>query len=1504
MHESASGHVVSNAFNRYSAGQHAAPQGYGGSPAHPNPSNVLGPGGSSMQVNPYDQVAHTNYAYPTAVERTALLIRDVITGFIFEDIEWYTTVGLPWLHTNEVTFEWNKWNFNGGLADRVPYEGLSRLITTRRESHRAHIERRGLAFIMEADFADTQVGREMWDNNVMSIAQAVQETQDHDTIHALLTCKDYAQMWMHRFGTAEVSHHDILTDEILTFGSMNLHNGEGRLGLLVEQHKGLMRREGEAPNMMIMWPGAANYMTMVHDTERMEYWKAGPDGIALREQGPAARTIFRGLRVFETRDFYVGGAKSAAVQLMTRPVQIAEFQLMYVSRLDEACFDYESKEMGTVLYDENADEWRKITLMQAFEHTKIFDSHGNLARPVDDMITQYNMDGRQPLGADGNKGVVEPTFFLAAPDAVGRWGPVERFGMMEIQHMSSMHVQRIAESLVGQMQGSAAMHQWQEFKHLMRDIQSQGYNQGFWAALIAQNSRSSLASDGTFIGQRTPMDLSKYWDVPVQVQWTPNQYGGLDLPEGGSATGVTIPAGFDNIPGLRTLAAKADDVNSQWRAAGARARNALTMLENVLDVVKRSLPGTAAVDPTGRPRWFHQEDALTTLFSSVVGTMADPLFLAHLPLVAGAVGGGAAEAAAAVAAGTAGADGSLPWFVLPGTLFDVQSGTSLAIPGEVEAIAAVLAASGDDTTPAAFTGAAPAMTRVVTNAGAPGVGGVIMKLPSGPPLTVSAATFTNVLQMTPELRALGMMPSGTSDAARSTRIGFYDTMRKLTKDTDRSSLSDFAYGFGVGRSRTTMWDAMRGLRLVSDDDLVGVVQALHLGPQADDAAKVAARAQVDVLTALAGVVDYGDATPLTTEWRSLFKTQAAPTGSFGFNSVAVDAQRALDLERSILESASRLPAARYLAAQTAYRGGDALTDAARTAFDALTAGAGVDAAAFAAQQTELSAALVRVTATLTSQAGVGGAGAAADAAAAAARTMAGGTTGGAPVVVADSVAAIAGAAYYRAPLTSSRALLDSLSSMFASPAGVVAKPLVLPSDPSTAHTQPYGWHGDDDQAAVLPGSMVSRAPFTSVGDALYHAQTRPEYATFQEMDMSSDKHALMATPMMQRFRVALESAVPVTALGGGTSSVISDSMTSFGGGGGGAFDDSDDEDISGLSTAAAFRMAAPMSKRSRGAALIGAPPPGRGGAHTHAHTHPHMGNGQTEAIQAAYGRIKTGTFEHRWSEAGKIQHPLVRMVARAFLQARADKADTWRAMIQGNAIIPMNILLTRPNIVHDMSSVIIMKGGPTTGANFYGNANVARGSDSQTKRIHYNFTFHSKAQVYKHENVAIIENVAFAGYLGGHNTTWMERKEDWDRRDRERPSLIAMAISIAEHNLGAHLDLTGRHQVPESDPSREGPRRWMYSSAVYYDGLWNFSDRATTSNVMSAQDYFDRRDRTTSLASQGVQYLYNYREGRFSRFIKPQGHLKVNMAVPGGAAVMSNAAERFDDYNYAMVHIE
>lgn len=237
-------------MNVQSVDQHHFPVATGAQDMGNKWYKYLGPPVGHVTPSPYDKQSYTNYDLPEYYKGKNLFLRDTVDGFILEDNRWYTTIALPWSQTDQMHITWNEWHFNTALADRVPHEGISRLVTSSKRQFREHVVRRGLAFVMEADHFGTPEGDIQYQRNVIGIAQSVQETQDHDTIFALLTSKNYFKIWEEMFGRLSFSYEKLLEDEISNYAA--IIQDDTRLEIVYEQNKRVMRKQGVVPDLLIM----------------------------------------------------------------------------------------------------------------------------------------------------------------------------------------------------------------------------------------------------------------------------------------------------------------------------------------------------------------------------------------------------------------------------------------------------------------------------------------------------------------------------------------------------------------------------------------------------------------------------------------------------------------------------------------------------------------------------------------------------------------------------------------------------------------------------------------------------------------------------------------------------------------------------------------------------------------------------------------------------------------------------------------------------------------------------------------------------------------------------------------------------------------------------------------------------------------------------------------------------------------------------------------------------
>jgi hypothetical protein len=100
------------------------------------------------------------------------------------------------------------------LAGRVPHEGVSRLVTSSRRQYAEKTVRRGLAMILEHGFMNSAEGKNMYKQNLLQIAQCVQETANHDVVSAYLTCTSYDKEWEKKHGIKQDGVRRMLTEEV------------------------------------------------------------------------------------------------------------------------------------------------------------------------------------------------------------------------------------------------------------------------------------------------------------------------------------------------------------------------------------------------------------------------------------------------------------------------------------------------------------------------------------------------------------------------------------------------------------------------------------------------------------------------------------------------------------------------------------------------------------------------------------------------------------------------------------------------------------------------------------------------------------------------------------------------------------------------------------------------------------------------------------------------------------------------------------------------------------------------------------------------------------------------------------------------------------------------------------------------------------------------------------------------------------------------------------------
>jgi hypothetical protein len=219
-------------------------------------------------------------------------ITGVLDWAIRDNADFWCTQILPWKYTDSLHFAWNVWKFDRTIMDIEPHQGVPRLVTSSRESRSSSLIRRGLAFMIEHGFYNTDQGRETFALNIKQIADAVQTTCYSDVLHSLLQADNYYKDWHLKFGMPGRRQDDIAVQERRRWSIVS--KSPKGLYLLDADLKREFRREGITPSQWI-WPDRMMvYLQMVPESETV-YSQRGPG--AHEALTGKIQSSFRGLPV-------------------------------------------------------------------------------------------------------------------------------------------------------------------------------------------------------------------------------------------------------------------------------------------------------------------------------------------------------------------------------------------------------------------------------------------------------------------------------------------------------------------------------------------------------------------------------------------------------------------------------------------------------------------------------------------------------------------------------------------------------------------------------------------------------------------------------------------------------------------------------------------------------------------------------------------------------------------------------------------------------------------------------------------------------------------------------------------------------------------------------------------------------------------------------------------------------------------------------------------------------
>lgn len=233
----------------------------------------------------------------------------------------------------------------------------------------------------------------------------------------------------------------------------------------------------------------------------------------------------------------------------------------------------------------------------------------------------------------------------------------------------------------------------------------------------------------------------------------------------------------------------------------------------------------------------------------------------------------------------------------------------------------------------------------------------------------------------------------------------------------------------------------------------------------------------------------------------------------------------------------------------------------------------------------------------------------------------------------------------------------------------------------------------------------------------------------------------------------------------------------------------------------------------------------------------------TSAQAAAYEAKKL--LEKKFKDAldigVKIDKKSLRDILVSIFKELPVNFKTMKAMYNNDIYIPVDIILCRPWMTYNMSSVIVMKAGRETGETMIGKIDFNMTSNTQDRTLVASAAYYSKAIVTNRKNVVVAPKVFCQNYISGNNVQFVKPSVMKDEIGRfsgivnSKQSLIALLVppgdNVHEHNW---IDFNGKNSKYDSEKP-------FHASTDYYTNLFGIDQNETDSPF---EDYLDYETRT------------------------------------------------------------
>jgi hypothetical protein len=324
-------------------------------------------------TNPYLQHSEETQsfadAYTTDQNGNPFLNAVMISG-ITKANHWHVQDMFPWKLSNSIEVSFSVVQFNNAVPSRVPNEGVSRLLSVKRDVASDHLRRYGLASQLEFEFWASSMGREHYDLNMKQTAHGCVEVACYGAMIAGINCPpDPLLPRKNQSGiTRDKSALDQAIQQEIDDWSIIQKSRDGFDQVRRRLRQEVFSNTGEYPDMYVYPNRTTDYIKAA--TKDVSYSQSG---LTVKDSGIDIRDIGGGV-VKESRPFKTGDNGEEDDPLFRSQTVGGRFHHLNTYCKNFKPGEYTTDHMSQYIHDEPSDTFLRMGYEENVRYTGLYDN--------------------------------------------------------------------------------------------------------------------------------------------------------------------------------------------------------------------------------------------------------------------------------------------------------------------------------------------------------------------------------------------------------------------------------------------------------------------------------------------------------------------------------------------------------------------------------------------------------------------------------------------------------------------------------------------------------------------------------------------------------------------------------------------------------------------------------------------------------------------------------------------------------------------------------------------------------------------------------------------------------------------------------------------------------------------------------------------------------------------------------------------------------------------------